>query len=57
MFELISGTEGVATAPKDYNLPQHPQIETKNLYVRAYYAWDFVDNVLIGNRSSRLFNR
>ncbi|KIW06490.1 uncharacterized protein PV09_02926 [Verruconis gallopava] len=25
--------EGVVVAPKDYNLPQHPQIETKNLYV------------------------
>ena len=33
-------TEGVATAPKDYNLPQHPQIETKNLYVRAYNRRD-----------------
>jgi len=25
--------EGVLVAKKDYNLPQHPQIETKNLYV------------------------
>jgi hypothetical protein len=34
-YVLIHAIEGVATAPKDYNLPQHPQIETKNLYVRA----------------------
>jgi small subunit ribosomal protein S10e len=32
---LIRYSEGVCVAKKDYNLPQHQQIETKNLYVRS----------------------
>jgi len=28
--------EGVLVAKKDYNLPKHGDIDTKNLYVRLY---------------------
>lgn len=27
--------EGVLTAKKDFNLPKHNEIDTKNLYVRS----------------------
>jgi len=46
--------EGVLVAKKDYNLPQHPQIETKNLfvikamqslnskeYVKTQFSWQY----------------
>jgi hypothetical protein len=31
---LTRFTEGVLVAKKDFNLPKHPEIDTKNLYVR-----------------------
>lgn len=30
--------EGVLVAKKDFNLPKHPEIDTKNLYVRNPHA-------------------
>jgi hypothetical protein len=31
---ILSSTEGVLVAKKDFNLPKHGDIDTKNLFVR-----------------------
>jgi len=36
----FGSSEGVLVAKKDYNLPKHGDIDTKNLYVRcAFPTW------------------
>ena len=34
VITLICSAEGVLVAKKDFNLPKHNEIDTKNLYVR-----------------------
>ena len=37
---IFFSTEGVLVAKKDFNLPKHPEIDTKNLYVyRALHTF------------------
>ena len=37
--------EGVLVAKKDYNLPKHPDIDVKNLYVRLL-GWERNSTIL-----------